>query len=55
MRRVEVSEMQDIEGVRPDTPWRATGGSFKDAKQGSEMNQLVYLKIVCGLPWWSSG
>ena len=50
VRRVGGEEKRDREGVRPDTPWRARGGRLKDAKQWSEMNQLVYLKLVWRKP-----
>lgn len=48
--RVEGGEKQGMEGARPDTPWGATGGHFKGAKQGSEMNQFVYLERVWRKP-----
>lgn len=37
---------QDAEEAKPDTPWRAKERRFKDAKQRSEMNLFVYLKMV---------
>lgn len=48
--RVEGGEKQGMEGARPDTPWGAMGGHFKGAKQGSEMNQFVYLERVWRKP-----